>query len=432
MLVHNAPKHFQFHRLIKEYLVYAQKSLGTAGEHEAEYFWLKFDRYILNIITTIFSWDDQPLKEKWKILDTERQNIQALWQSPPINNTVIKWTRKAKKAIADDYLSNLKPIAQLSESFKKSVDLLKHCNQIIASKPYGYDLLIPQVTNMQHSMKEFLDLMSRQMLMSDFYHEYMSVKIGREKAVHHFTDALLLWHKLSMHNVNVKGSGMSAAEVLELRHSRVLELYSHISNSSTRQYFFTKFYSALATAYILQNQHEKFMNCWREILHYSKPLELCEHEKCSHTYLGLAYYGLEQYDNCIQYLEAAWKLNEGHLSSQAQYLVILHYAYKITGHITKAGSIVSDLYNTTKKLCARHGINAKTYKTAAILASFFKSYNTKWSQQLAKDLKHDVMQHIMRPKKVSYPHAHEPSRLDWLEIQLNFQSILDSIHNYNN
>ena len=130
-------------------------------------------------------------------------------------------------------------------------------------------------------------------------------------------------------------------------------------------------------------------------------------------------------------LEAAWKLNKGHLSSQARYLVILHYAYKLTGHITKADSIVGNLYDVTEKLDARHGINTKTYRTYAILASFFKSYNTKRSKQLAKDLKHDVMKHIMRPKKVIYPYEEMTPVLSILNLpekmyyfQLYLQSIL--------
>ena len=451
MLVHNAPtNHFQFHRLIKEYLVYAQKRNGTVDENEVRHFRLNFEAYVLNVITTIiFSWNHQPRKENWRMLDTERQNIQVFWLSLSVNYTVTTSTRKTNiKAIADDFLSNSVletgiSIAQLSENVQGVVDIFKHCHYVITnSKPHDYEeyiILMPEfemIVAQRNVTNTLLKEIQYRMFQSDFYHEYTSVKIGKEKAIHHFTDTLLLWHKVSMLNAKLKGSGMSAAEVLELRHSRVLELYSHISNSSTRQYLFTKFYSALATAYILQNQHEKFMNCWREILHHSKPLGLCEHEKCSHTYLGLAYYGLEQYDNCTQYLEVAWKLNEGHLSSQARYLVILHYAYKSTGHIAKADSIVGNLYDLTEKLLARyHGINAKTYRTHAILASFFNNYNTKWSKQLAKDLKHHVMKHIMRPKKVIYPFEDVKSVLSILNLpekiyyqQLYLQSILNSMH----
>ena len=307
MLVHNAPtKHFQFHRLIKEYLVNAQKRMGTAGESEAKYFWLSFEVYLLDVSATILSWDDQPLEENWRMLDTERQNIHALWQSPPIDNMLIKSTIQANKALADNFLS-CTLIAPITKGFQEWVDTLKHSHYVIAnSKPNYDDILIPElemINTGQIILNEILDNMPHQMFQTDFLHEYTSVKIGREKATHQFTDTLLLWHKLSMLNAKLKGSGMPVPEILELRHSRVLELYSHISNSSTRQYFFTKFYSALATAYILQNQHEKFMGCWREILRHSKPLELCEHEKCTSTYLGLAYYGLEQYDSCIQYLK---------------------------------------------------------------------------------------------------------------------------------
>ena len=94
------------------------------------------------------------------------------------------------------------------------------------------------------------------------------------------------------------------------------------------------------------------------------------------------------------------------------------------------------LCSRSVKLLARyHGINAKTYRTHAILASFFKSYNTKRSKQLAKDLRHHIMKHIMRPKKVIYPFEDVEFVLSILNLpekiyyyQLYRQSILNSMH----
>ena len=412
LLIHNSiTNRLQFHRLIKEYFIHIQKSLGKKGLLEISVFWIKFRSYYLNtVIRPVYTPLNQPpsLKDRWSVLDSERQNLNALWESPPVSTPLLK-----RKEFMYNFSFSSLPEAILTtlvqmHPFKIIIDMCKATKQVALTTYLQDDSSLQKVineldyhTNLKHWQsywQQVADVIQMHMLHIDCLYDLMSAEIGRERAINHFTNTLLAWHRMGSWSATTT---IPAAEILESRQARVLELYSHISNSITRKNLYIKFYSALATAYIQANRHMKFMECWREILHHKRPLKFCERKKCSDLYLGLAYYGLKMYEDCIHHLEAAWRTAAGSLTIKGQYLVVLYHAYDITGDRTKAHNIVDDIENVTIELLINDGINFKTYKTGAILASFFEHVKTSQSKELAKYLKRKVMQYIMIPKTPS-------------------------------
>ena len=409
---------FQFHRLIKEYILNVQRSFPVLNyEIEQELFWVEFFRHYWGLMSNVsFSTDVYTLTEKWKIVDIERHNFDVLFSSSH-GDTPILSLMKALTVDSDpmkEIYSLLQTdlevlVANLSSILKRAIYLQKlstctwtEINSLFLLPVLRYHPKVVEI--LENGGYSFLDEIANhpfdhldirvnqwqpQMLRIDLFHYPLANVTGHEEYAKAYTDLLLLTHKFNMIKTR-----SAAPEVLELRHGRMLDLYSQDTiSTSTKIKLYTKFYSALATAYILDNKHLKFMDCWRSILQVKNTLEPCRRRHCSHSYLGLAYYGKGNYERCVHHLEIAWQASEGSIKKRARYLIILYHAYTEIGAEKKALQVVEDLYEIVYIYGA--GVNDKNYRTCIILASFFRYLNTQQSVGFAEYLWKSSMRHIM-------------------------------------
>ena len=421
---------FQFHRLIKEYILNVQRSFPVPNyEIEQELFWVEFFRHYLELMYNVtlinvnFT-DVYTMTEKWKIVDIERQNFDVLFHSSHGDTPLYSLLKgrimesKHMRKIYSMLETNLVAIgANMSLILKRT-----EAKHLLTSEPQYHPDVELLEEEMANDQLKYFELKTREstfdwqekILRIDLFHYPIVNDIGHEEYVKVYTDLLLLTQKLSMIKTR-----SAAPEVLELRHGRMLDLYSQDTiSTSTKIKLYTKFYSALATAYILDNKHLQFMDCWRAILQVKKTLEPCRQRDCSHSYLGLAYCGKGDYERCVHHLELAWQASEGSTKKRARYLVVLYHAYKEIGTEEKALQVVNVLYGIVlDKLLNFADVNAQNYRTCIILASFFRYLNTQQSVEFAEYLWNRSMLHI-RTYKVCNDYTYYPSNFaDWLLLR---------------
>ena len=422
---------FQFHRLIKEYILILQRSLPILNyEIEQELFWVSFLRHYWGLISNVsFSADVYTLTEKWKVVDAERHNFDVLLSAS--HGDRLFYSLMKKLTVESDPVRELYSMLQSSsaEFVANQTDILKraihtqktnlchmadikllYSHPMVQNDPELRTTLLVSYPFLDGIAKHLFNYLNRDifrlpffevvnqriqtpwMIIIDLFHRPLANDIGHEEYVKMYTDILLLEHKMNMFK-----SHSGAPEVLELRHDRMLDLYSQYEVSTSMKIkLYTKFYSALATAYILDNKHLQFMDCWRAILQVKKTLEPCRQRDCSHSYLGLAYYGKGDYEKCVHHLELAWQASEGSTKKRARYLVVLYHAYKEIGTEEKALQVVDVMYKLVlDEILNFAGVNAHNYRTCVILSSFLQHLNTQKSMEFAEYLWHIAMRHVM-------------------------------------
>lgn len=292
---------YQFHRLIREFFIGVQKSIGENGVKEEKRFAISFQWYYSNILQSLAHQFSNHYAYTLHTLDTERHNIEKLLLNfkfiATTNHTVALSTATAVE-------------------FALSVKLL-HCR---FSPEELTDPILQTITYLKSKFSTF----SRRIPPQD----YMEVYINLIISLVHFESSTVGIEK--------------ALKRFEGQKSWIESLDLHIpGNRATVSY--TNFYSILADYYAILGRQAAMRRCHEKILQKMKELSECHPGFCDYYHIGTAYYRLGNYKQSTHFLELFLKETYLDPFATAAVLTTLQNAYKSLNDVESANEATMKL-----------------------------------------------------------------------------------------
>ena len=276
---------YQFHRLIREFFVGVQKSIGKNGLKESRRFAIAFQLYYSKILESLANQFSRDYASALHILDTERHNIEKLLLSFSSGITTHTVALSAVMAVE----------SALHER-------LLHC------RFSREELASPVLQIITYLDEQFKPISARISL-----HDYVEL----------YVNLITTLARLESGTVGIEVALMR----LEKRQGWIEQLDLRVTGNSAAASY-TNFYSLLADYNAILGRHDIVKKCHEKILKKAKELTDCTPGQCDYFSIGMAYYRLGNYKQSTKFLELFLKNTQIDPFSVASALITLQTAYK--------------------------------------------------------------------------------------------------------
>ena len=291
---------YQYHRLIREFFIDVQRSIGVVGQKETKRFIFAFQltyAYKLKSLTEEFAID---YVKSLATLDTERHNIQLL-------------LKETEKFVYNSVFLHV--IVYISSAFEAQ---FLQC-RFTAEELYGP----------VHKVVTYFD--KKLMIISE-------IPPWSNDGVFHFYVKYIT--QLAELEEQMNGT-TTAMKVFVDRKHKIERMKSRTENVTGS---YTKFYSKLASYHATFDQRDNQIECHKKIaLSMSDFIEKCKSNQCSYSDLGSALYTIGNYEQSVRSLELALLLEEHDIMTKAILLVKLHKSFKEIGCVGPAEIVLCNI-----------------------------------------------------------------------------------------
>ena len=276
---------YQFHRLIREFFMGIQKSIGKIGLKETRKFAIAFQLYYSKVLESLAVQFSHDYANALHILDTERHNIEKLLLS--FSSGITTHTVALSSVMAVE--------SALHER-------LLHC------RFSREELASPILQIITYLDKEFTAI---------------SMRIPLHVYVELYVNLITTLARLESGTVGIEKALMRLEE-----RQRWIELLDLRIPGNSAAASYTDFYSLLADYNAILGRHDIVRKCHEKILKKAKELADCLPGHCDYFSIGIAYYRLGNYTQSTKFLELFLKNTPIDPLSIASALVTLQKAYK--------------------------------------------------------------------------------------------------------
>ena len=296
---------YQFHRLIREFFLDIQKSMGSVGLDESEQFSSEFRTHYAQMLYTLTAAFSTKALHKMALtsLDIERHNIQHLLY----------------------HVENFQVIHSIEVAMSQN---FLQCR-------FTRDELVGPLQSSVRYIAENWKLISTDAQFFGIYTELLTI-LGK---LHNATLAIYIFtsHSGTVENIRAHIPGKEGAIP------------------------YIRFYNQLSLYYIILEQHDGVKMCHERILQAQDQLNECEPGTCDYISIGNIHYNLENYESSAYFHELALKLQEMDVITKARIMITLHNSYQNIHREQKAASITEEavalfpsLMNVSSGECFRH------------------------------------------------------------------------------
>ena len=307
---------YQFHRLIREFFLDIQKSMGSVGLEESEQFSSEFRAHYAQILYTLTAAFSTKVLHKMALtsLDIERHNIQHLLYHVGDFQVI----RSFESAMSQNFLQCRFTRDELVGPLQISVRYIADNWKVISTDAQFFGI---------------------------------------------YTELLIILGKL--HNATL------AIHIFTSHSDTVENIRAHIPGKEGAIPYI-KFYNALSQYHRFIGQHDGVKMCHERILQAKDQLKECEPGTCDYFSIGNIHYNLEDYENSAYFYQLALKLQEIDVITKAATMITLHNSYQNIHREQKAASITEEavalfpsLMNVSSGDCFRH------YDKLELIARFY-------------------------------------------------------------
>ena len=308
---------YQFHRLIREFFLDIQKSMGSVGLEESEQCSNKFRAHYAQMLYTLTVAFSTEVLHKMALtsLDIERHNIHHLLY----------------------HVENFQVIHSIESAMSQN---FLQCR-------FTRDELVGPLQNSVRYITENWKVISTDAQFFGIYTELLTI-LGK---LHNPTLAI---HIFTSHNDTVEN------------------IRAHIPGKEGAIPYI-KFYNQLSLYYTIFEQHDGVKMCHERILQAKDQLKECEPGTCDYFSVGDIHYNLENYESSAYFHELALKLQEMDVITKARTMITLHNSYQNIHQEQKAASITEEavalfpsLMNVSSGECFWH------YDKLEMIARFYR------------------------------------------------------------
>ena len=297
---------YQYHRLIREFFIDVQRSIGEVGQNETRRFMVSFQLHYaikLESLTEEFAID---YGKSLATLDTERHNIQLL-------------LKETEKPVSTHYSVFLVIIAVMSNAFEA----------------------------------QFLQC---RFTVEELYGPVQNVVTFLDRNVETIPRRFPGWTNESVFNLYVRYvtkfaeleeqmNGITAAMKILVDREDKVERMKFWTAKTTGSY--TKFFLKLADYYASFHQHDHQNECYRKIAaRFTRFVTECKPGQCRYDEIGNALYSIRMYERSARFFELSLQYDIHNVISKAITMVNLHHSYKqlVPPEIEKAEVLLNNIF----------------------------------------------------------------------------------------
>ena len=279
---------YQYHRLIREFFIDVQRSIGEVGQNETRRFMVSFQLHYamkLQVLTKVFAIS---YVKSLAILDAERHNIQLL-------------LKETEKPIPTDYSIFLDVIAIMSNAFEA---------QFLQCR-FGAEEMYGPV----HSIVTFLD------------RNVESISRRFPQWTNESVFNLYVQYVMEFAELEEQMHGTAAAMKIFVDRKHKIERMKFWTAETTGSY--TKFFLKLADYHATFDQHDYQNECHRKIAtRFTRFVTECKPGQCRYDDIGSALFSIGMYERSARLFELSLQYDIHNVISKAITMVNLHHSYK--------------------------------------------------------------------------------------------------------
>ena len=296
---------YQYHRLIREFFIDVQRSIGEVGQNETRRFMVSFQLHYaikIQILTEVFA---NNYVISLATLDIERHNIQLL-------------LKETEKPFATHHSVFLDVIAIMSNAFEA---------QFLQCR-FSAEELRGHVQNVVTFLDENVETISRRFpgwtneSVFNLYVNYVTELGELEEQMHGTTAAMKIFLD---------------------REQKVERMNSHIA-TTTGSYM--KFFLKLADYHASFDQHDDRIECHRKIVvRMSNFVIECKSGQCRYDDIGSVLYTIGMHERSARFFESSLLTDDHNIITKAIVMVNLYHSYtKLPAEIEKAEVLLNNIF----------------------------------------------------------------------------------------